>query len=160
MRCRQVDLLNGTVELYSGKTKNGEPRKVVLTAECLQLVTELRRGRQPEDFLFTWEDGSPLKDFRDVWYALTEAAGVPGLLLHDMRRSAVRNMERGGVPRKTARQISGHKTDAVYERYNIMNYELSCPLRSCGPHHGCLAHFIVAQNQGSEEIAPKGRKPS
>ena len=160
MRCRQVDLLNRTVSLYSGETKNGEGRTVVLTEECLVLVTELRRGKQPDDYLFTWEDGSPLKDFRDVWDAITKAAGVPGLLLHDLRRSAVRNMERRGVPRKTARQISGHKTDAVYERYNITNEQ---DIRDAARkiEEGLIhSSFIVAQNQGSEKIEPKDRKPS
>jgi len=76
-------------------------------------------------------------------------------------------MERRGVPRKTARQISGHKTDAVYERYNITNeqdirdaarkIEEGAKAAVSGSIH---SSFIVAQNQGSEEIAPKDRKPS
>lgn len=53
--------------------------------------------------------------------SLVTAAGLPGLLLHDFRRSAVCNMIRRGVPQKTARQISGHKTDSVFERYNIVS---------------------------------------
>ncbi len=88
-------------------------------AAIRQLVTELRRGSQPEDFLFTCENGEPIIDFRESWDQLTKAAGVPGLLFHDCRRSAVRNMVRRGVPQKTAREISGHKTDAVFSRYNI-----------------------------------------
>jgi integrase len=121
MRCKQVDLLNDTVSLYSGETKNGEGRTVALTEECRQLVTELRKGKQPEDFLFTRENGEVVRDFRGTWDALTKAAGVPGLLFHDLRRSAVRNMVRRGVPQKTAREISGHKTDAVFSRYNIVS---------------------------------------
>lgn len=62
---------------------------------------------------------APVRDFRHAWDAVTKAAGVPGLLFHDFRRSAVRNMIRRGVPQKTAREISGHKTDAVFSRYNI-----------------------------------------
>lgn len=103
MRREQVDLLNNTVSLNSGETKNGEPRIVVLTEECRQLVTELGKGKQSEDFLFTGENGKTVRDFRDKSPALTEAAGSPGLLFHDLRRPAVRNMIRRGEPQKTAR---------------------------------------------------------
>jgi hypothetical protein len=46
-------------------------------------------------------------------------AGVPGRLVHDFRRTAVRNLERAGVPRSAAMKLTGHKTDAVYRRYAI-----------------------------------------
>ena len=118
MLCKQVDLLNNTVTLYCGETKNKEGRTVALTEECRLLVTELRKGKRPEDFLFT-RNGEPVRDFRGTWDALTKAAGLPGLLLRDMRRNAVRETIRRGVPQKTAREISGHKTDAVFWRYNI-----------------------------------------
>jgi len=61
----------------------------------------------------------PVRDLRDAWDALVKQAGLPGL--HDFRRSAARNMTRRGVPQKTARQISGHKTDAVFNRYNTVS---------------------------------------
>jgi integrase len=121
MRCSQVDLLNNTVCLYSGETKNGEGRTVSLTEECRQLVTEMRKGKQSEDYLITRADGEPVRDFRHTWDAITKAAGVPGLIFHDLRRSAVRNMVRRGVPQKTARKISGHKTDSTFSRYNIVS---------------------------------------
>jgi integrase len=120
MRCSQVDLLNNTLSLYSGETKNGEPRIVYLTEECRLLLTERRKGKQPDDFLFT-RNGKPIRDLRGTWDALVRAAGLPGLLLHDFRRSAVRNMVRRGIPQKTARTISGHKSDSIFSRYNIVS---------------------------------------
>jgi len=41
-------------------------------------------------------------------------------MVHDLRRWAVRNLERAGVPRSVAMQLTGHRTEAVYRRYAIM----------------------------------------
>jgi len=75
-------------------------------------------GKSPKIFSLPRKNGEVVKDFRDTWDDLTEAAGVPGLLFHDFRRSSVWNMIRRGVPQKTARTVSGHKTDVAFSRYN------------------------------------------
>jgi hypothetical protein len=49
------------------------------------------------------------------------AAGVPGRILHDFRRTAVRNLERAGVPRSAAIAMVGHKTESIYRRYAIVD---------------------------------------
>lgn len=121
MRCSRVDLLNDTVCLHSGETKNDEGRIVVLTDECRVLVTEMRKGKQPDDYLLTRPNGEPVRDLRGTWETLVSKAGLPGLLLHDFRRSAVRNMVRRGISERVAMRISGHKTRSVFERYNIIS---------------------------------------
>jgi len=65
--------------------------------------------------------GQRVAEFRKPWAEACAAAGVPGLLFHDLRRSCVRNLERSGVSQTVAMQITGHRTISVYQRYRITN---------------------------------------
>ena len=64
---------------------------------------------------------NPIKTFRVQWQRACKKAGVPGRYVHDLRRTAVRNLERAGVPRSVAMKLSGHKTESVYRRYAIVS---------------------------------------
>jgi Phage integrase family len=92
-----------------------------MTNEVLELVQPLVERKQPQDFVFRWPNGTNGKrvlDFRVSWRKMCDAAKV-SVLLHDFRRSAVRNMTRAGVSRDVANKISGHSTDSIFSRYNI-----------------------------------------
>lgn len=120
MRLRQVDLLNRTLTLDPGTTKNSDGRIVKLTSEAFELLKQCMLGKTAEGFVLSRRDGQPVRDFRVTWSKLTVAAELPGLLFHDLRRSAVRNMVRRGVPEVVAMRISGHRTRSIFDRYNIV----------------------------------------
>jgi len=53
------------------------------------------------------------KSSRRAWLSTYTAAGVPGTLRHDFRRTALRNLERAGISRSAAMKMAGHKTQAI-----------------------------------------------
>lgn len=124
----QVDLQRREIRLYDEQTKGDEARTLPLHPEVVALL----QGREPKH--------GPVFDatnLRTEWEKACDATGLgkrvkvegpaydwhkyTGLRLHDMRRSAVRNMRvLGNVPETVAMKISGHKTRAVFDRYNIV----------------------------------------
>ncbi len=131
-----VDFDAGVVRLDVGSTKNGEGRTFPF-AVLPQLETVLAEAWAARDGLFVFHrQGRPIKDFYEAWHNACRRAAVqtsatgrevvvrPQLLEripHDFRRTAVRNLVRAGVPERVAMQLTGHKTRAVFDRYDIVN---------------------------------------
>ena len=129
MGWRHVDLAGGEVRLDPDMTKNREGRVFPLTPELRALLVAQvaardeiqRRTKQIIPWVFVRPSGKVIKSFYKRWKAACQAAGVPGRILHDFRRTAVRNLERAGVPRSTAMAMVGHRTEAIYRRYAIVD---------------------------------------
>lgn len=116
---RDVD---GTVlRIRSVTAKNKKPRTLPISGVVAAIIAEARQRRQLSCSTIFHRNGTPIRLFRKSWIAATKAAGHAGLLVHDLRRSAVRNLIRSGVPERVAMGVTGHKTRAVFDRYNIVS---------------------------------------
>lgn len=162
LRVRQVDLLNRTIRLEPGETKNGKGRTAPIFDKLYPWIQQCVLGKDANDYVFTRDkqktgpDGEtytenwwPVRDFRGTWYKVCSAAGLgkmvcrtcstpivsgkctcqqerapneqvyEGLIFHDLRRTAIRNMVRAGIPEKVAMTISGRETRLIFDRYDI-----------------------------------------
>ena len=132
---RQVDLKAGEVRIDVGATKNGEGRVFPITAELrriLEAQQAIAKTLKKERGLITRHvfcyttgvkagRGVTEGGYNKAWRKARIAAGCPGRIPHDFRRTAVRNLVRAGVPERVAMQLTGHKTRSVFERYNIVS---------------------------------------
>ena len=99
-------------------SKNKQPRVLPLSPMLAALIERRSQARQipaPDGTLSVTKfvfhrGGRPVGDFRKVWGRACEAVGLPDLIFHDLRRSAIRNFERAGVSQTVAMEASGHLT--------------------------------------------------
>jgi integrase len=119
LRVGHVDLANRLVRLDT--SKNGEGREVAMTTRVFHMLEQAVTGKQPDDFVFTRDNGTRVKDCKRPWQRLRKKAGLPGLLLHDFRRSAARNLRRAGVAESVVMSVGGWKTAAMFRRYAIVS---------------------------------------
>jgi integrase len=132
---RDVDLAGKAIRLRAENSKNKRPRFLALTGALLEVI-QRASGRHRLDCRLVFHNyGNPVANFRKSWWKSCVAGGLGyfdkigegkgakkiyhGLIVHDLRRTAVRNMVRAGISEKTAMERSGHRTRAIFDRYDI-----------------------------------------
>lgn len=136
-RLSATQVLAGTIRLDPGTTKNRDGRVFPFTKELRDVLEAQRAAHDrlkkagivaPWVFFRMVAKGrggkrrpKPIRRFNKAWKLACVAAGVPGRIPHDLRRTAVRNLVRAGVSERVAMRLTGHKTRSVFERYNIVS---------------------------------------
>jgi integrase len=129
------DIQGDVIRLRPEIAKNKDGRVIILVGEIANIIARRRTERVESCPYVFHRDGNQIKDYSRAWKTaciragyfrlVTDAKGrtkkMPTKMMHDNRRTAARNMDRAGVPRQIAKQITGHKTDSMYNRYNIVN---------------------------------------
>jgi integrase len=103
------------------RTKNSEGREMSRTLPVKALLSHCVHGRGSDKYVFTREDGKPVRDFRGAWTNVCAAAKAHGLLFHDLWRTAARNLRRAGVAEGVIMKIGGWKSRSLFERYAIVS---------------------------------------
>lgn len=141
------------MHLESDDTKNKEPPTVYLDDELLTLMEnqpiqylELPANvRETCPYVFHRE-GTPIKDFRGSWDKACKYIDMEVKIFHDLRRNAVKNMVRSGVQEVVAVKISGHKTRAVFDRYNIVSTDdLKETVHKVGAYHEMVTKTVTKE---------------
>lgn len=118
---RDVDLPGKIVRLRPAISKNKDGRLLPLSGELLEIVESAYADRRLDCPYVFHLDGEQVGDFKRSWATACKKAGVGKVLVHDLRRTAVRNMVRAGIPDRIAMALSGHKTRSVFDRYDIVS---------------------------------------
>ena len=121
----QLDLDRGLLRLEPGTTKNNQGRLVPLVKEVIEALWQWKQEMLQRYPTCAWVCHYRGKRLRQVprkrWKKACDRSGLKGKIFHDLRRTAVRNMIRVGIPERVAMAISGHKTRSVFDRYNIVS---------------------------------------
>jgi len=121
IRKDRVDFVSNRIELSGRTTKNKRARFLPIYGDMAAELDMAVAGGNKGCALLIQRDGLPVKDFEKAWITACKVADAPGILFHDLRRTALTNMIEAGLSEKEAMEISGHRTRAVFDRYHIVS---------------------------------------
>lgn len=138
-RWSDVDFENGWLTLDAEQSKTGQPRSFPLTPELRALLQAQDDGKS--EYVFHTKTGAAIGNYYGAWKRACRKAGHEGIIFHDLRRSAARNLIKSGEAQVTAMKLMGHRTVSMFQRYSIIDDEM---LKSAGER---LAKFHAEESR-------------
>ena len=117
----EIDRAGGVIRLSPARSKTLVGRILPISPPIAEALARRRARRDPDSPLVFHRDGIPVRRWRTAWRTACQAAGVPTRFLHDCRRTAASNLIRANVPERVAMLLTGHKSRAIFDRYNIIH---------------------------------------
>lgn len=121
LKWQQVDFQNGIITLEAEDTKTREKREIPMDENLKSLIKKIPRVVGCP-YVFTYRR-KRLREIRTGFRNACIKAGLAGFHFHDLRHCAVTNMRKAGVPEGVIMSVSGHKTHAVFRRYDQVDRE-------------------------------------
>ena len=119
LRWEWVHLRDAEIRWPEDAIKNGRRLTLALEGRALEIIRARHERRRLDSPYVFHRSGARVEEaLRRHVRAAAMAIGLH-ITPHDFRRSAVRNLMRAGVDRVVAMSISGHRSDSVFDRYNI-----------------------------------------
>ncbi len=119
LRLDQVDFKNRVIVLEAEATKTQEKREIPLDEGLLGILQRVPRTLGSK-FVFTYK-GKPIGDIKKAFNRACARAGIKDFRFHDLRHCGVTNLRKAGVPDNVIMSISGHKTTAMFKRYDSVD---------------------------------------
>ena len=116
LRWDQVDFKNKMIALEADDTKTQEKREVPLDDEMVSILQRIPRVLGCPN-VFTYR-GKPVDSCRTAFYDARRKAGIGDFRFHDLRHCAITNLRKAGVSDSVIMSISGHKTYAMFKKYD------------------------------------------
>jgi integrase len=116
-----VDLDAKMIRLPAENDKAKKVRALPVTGALMDVIERRLKVRRLDCPYVFHRNGRQIKSFRKAFKAGAKETGFAGLLPHDTRRSAIRNFRRSGLSEHEGMKLSGHQTDSVYRRYDIIS---------------------------------------
>lgn len=141
---RDVDVESGMIRLRRENSKNKRARMLPLSGELRNVIERRVNGKRLDCPFVFHRNGKQIRSFRKTWGTACEAIGQPDLVPHDMRRSAVRNFRKAGLSENEGMMMSGHKTNSIYRRYDIIDED------DLKESMGKVQEYLKAQPKGAK----------